>query len=402
MVRTTLADGQALRRRRSRARSPDASVPSGTTRRSAAAHGSASTISGRRSRVLARRRRVDSRAVPPRPERLARCEARHRVGTITRPTVRATLAARDVRTADWPASSVDATLSVDRGGLRVHRLDARADPARLNASGDYVWSGRGNVRFDATVSDIGELARRFQTTPLAMSGSAHLEGHVAGTVDRPRGQATLTADEVDDRRNVHRPRRRHDRARRHTGAGRCGRAGSRCAGPSGSGHRQPLSTTTPRPASSGRRSPRPFPPVCGINRRSSEGVITGSVRARGTLSRPLEVAGTADLDELERDPEGHAHQAATIRNPGRLAGSDHRRARRPRRRPDHARADVGNARDDGGGGAASSSSQRSARRSHRDCRSAASTRDAASALTGRFRSICRSLERCARPSRQAR
>ena len=89
-----------------------------------------------------------------------------------------------MRAADWPTSSVDATLSADRGGLRVHRLDARADPARLNASGDYAWSGRGNIRFDATVTDIGELARRFQATPLAMSGSAHLEGHVAGTVDR--------------------------------------------------------------------------------------------------------------------------------------------------------------------------------------------------------------------------
>ena len=64
-------------------------------------------------------------------------------GTITRPIVRATLSAPDVRAADWPTTSVDATLSVDRGGLRVHRLDARADPARLTASGDYAWSGRG-------------------------------------------------------------------------------------------------------------------------------------------------------------------------------------------------------------------------------------------------------------------
>ena len=55
----------------------------------------------------------------------------------------------------------------------------------------------GNVKFGVTVTDIGDLAWMFQTTPLAMSGRAQLEGHVEGTVDRPRGQATLTADEVE-------------------------------------------------------------------------------------------------------------------------------------------------------------------------------------------------------------
>ena len=59
----------------------------------------------------------------------------------------------------------------------------------------------------------------------------------------------------------------------------------------------------------------------------SEGVITGSVRARGTLSRPLEAAARADLDELEVTLKGTPHQAATIRNTGRLAGPDHRGAR---------------------------------------------------------------------------
>ena len=41
----------------------------------------------------------------------------------------------------------------------MDRLDVQADPARVNASGNYAWSGRGNVKFDAYVSDIGELAR---------------------------------------------------------------------------------------------------------------------------------------------------------------------------------------------------------------------------------------------------
>ena len=189
-------------------------------------------------------------------------------------------------------------LTVDRSGLRVHRLDARADLARLNASGDYLWSGRGNVRFDATVTDIGDLARRFQTTPLAMSGSAHVEGHVEGTVDRPRGQATLTADEVEIEG---------------TAIGRVGatvtldgtRAQVHADAPALAARaRMDLDIASPYNYNAEARFDRtPIPAAIPASLRNqwamSEGVITGSVRARGMLSRPLEVAGTADLDDLD-------------------------------------------------------------------------------------------------------
>ena len=180
----------------------------------------------------------------------------------------------------------------------MHRLDAQADPARLNASGNYTWSGRGNVRFDAYVSDIGELARRFQATPLAMSGGAHLAGHVGGTVDQPRGQATLTADDV---------------AIEGTSIGRVGatialdgtRAQVDADVPALSARaRMGLDISSPYDYNAEARFDRtPIPASIPVRLRNqfavSEGVVTGNLRARGTLSRPFEVAAKADLDELE-------------------------------------------------------------------------------------------------------
>ena len=235
-------------------------------------------------------------------------------GTITRPAVRATLAAREVSAADWPTGTVDAVLSADREGMRVHRLDARSDPARLSASGDYAWSGRGSARFDAYVSDIGELARRFQATPLAMSGSARLEGHVAGTVDVPRAQATLTADDV---------------AIEGTSIGRVGAvialAGGRAqidadAPALAARARADLDVTSPYHYKAEARFERTsIPASIPADLRNQfaigEGVITGSVRASGMLSSPLEVAAKADLDELEvtlKDTRIKLQRSATL------------------------------------------------------------------------------------------
>ena len=235
-------------------------------------------------------------------------------GTITRPAVRATLAAREVSAADWPTGTVDAVLSADREGMRVQRLDARSDPARLSASGDYAWSGRGSARFDAYVSDIGELARRFQATPLAMSGSARLEGHVAGTVDVPRAQATLTADDV---------------AIEGTSIGRVGAvialAGGRAqidadAPALAARVRADLDVTSPyRYKAEARFERTSIPASIPADLRNQfaigEGVITGSVRASGMLSSPLEVAAKADLDELEvtlKDTRIKLQRSATL------------------------------------------------------------------------------------------
>ena len=158
-------------------------------------------------------------------------------GTITRPTVRATLT-RDVRAADWPTTSVDATLSVDRGGLRVHRLDARADLARLSASGDYSWSGRGT----------SSSASRSPTSVISPAGSRRRPRCRGAHNRRPRGgngRSTARAGDADsrrgrNRRNGHRTRRRHDsRSTAHEHRSMRTRR-PRCAGSNGSGHRPPL------------------------------------------------------------------------------------------------------------------------------------------------------------------
>ena len=260
--------------------------------------------------------------------------------------------------------------------VRVHRLDARADPARLNASGDYAWSGRGQrpvrrVRSPTSAIWLAGFRRRLSRC----RARAHLEGHVEGTVDQPRGQATLTADDVEIEG---------------TSIGRVGatialdgtRAQVHADVPALAARaRMDLDIASPYDYNAEARFDRtPIPASIPASLRNqfaiSEGVITGN-RASSRHAEPsARGRGHGRSRRARADPDGHARHAATIRNPGRLAGSDHRRACRPRRRPDHACADVGNARDDGGGGAASSSSQRSACRSHRDCRSTASTRDA--------------------------
>jgi outer membrane protein assembly factor BamA len=224
-------------------------------------------------------------------------------GTTARPAVRATLAARDMRVADWPIGTADAMIFADLDGMRVHRLDARADPARLDASGDYAWSGRGNVRFDAHVTDVGELARRFQVTELALSGSARLEGHVAGTVDVPRGQGTLTVDGV---------------AVEGTSIGRVAAVIALAGG------RAQIDADAPALAARARvdlavASPYDYAAEARFERTSisasipatlrnrfaiGEGVVTGTVRASGMLSNPFEVAAKADLDEVELTLKG--------------------------------------------------------------------------------------------------
>ena len=116
-----------------------------------------------------------------------------------------------------------------------------------------------------------------------MSGRAQLEGHVEGTVDRPRGQATLTADEVEIEG---------------TAIGRVGatialdgtRAQVHADAPAPAARaRMDLDTVRPYNYNAEARFDRtPIPAAIPASLRNqwamSEGVITGSVRARGTLT----------------------------------------------------------------------------------------------------------------------
>ena len=73
--------------------------------------------------------------------------------------------------------------------------------------------------------------------------------------------------------------------------------------------------TRPKPASSGRPIPASIPADLRNQFAIGEGVITGSVRASGMLSSPLEVAAKADLDELEvtlKDTRIKLQRSATL------------------------------------------------------------------------------------------
>ena len=125
MVRTTFVDRRAVRRRRSRARSTDAFVRSRTTRRSAEARDCEWPIFGAAASAL----NAAGVSIPEQYRRGLKGSLNSTLepaGTIARPSVRATLAARDVSAADWPAGTVDAVLVADREGVQVHRLDARS------------------------------------------------------------------------------------------------------------------------------------------------------------------------------------------------------------------------------------------------------------------------------------
>ena len=296
-------------------------------------------------------------------------------GTINRPAVRATLAARDMRAADWPAGTVDADTSADREGMRVHRLDARADPGAAQRVRRLHLERPGQRPVRRVRQRHRRAGGRFQATPLAMSGSAHLEGHVAGN-----GRPAARAGDADrgrrgNRGDVHRPRRRQYRTRRHSGL-RLMRTRRRSPrGREWTWTSPAPMTTTPKPV---RRTSIPAAIPASLRNQFAigEGVITGSVRARGMLSHPLEVAAKADLDELELTLSGtriRLQRSATLDvSPDRITA-------------EHVDLAVGQTTRvqvsgtlaiHGCGGAGSSSRQWSARRSRRDCRPVASTRDA--------------------------
>jgi outer membrane protein insertion porin family len=117
-------------------------------------------------------------------------------GTLQRPTASATIAGRGLRTADLPAGDVDATLAADHRRVQITALEARAPGLALHASGAYAFRGDIDARFDATTSDVGQVARAFGPADIDVSGSAKVEGTARGSVSVPRVDATLTARDL--------------------------------------------------------------------------------------------------------------------------------------------------------------------------------------------------------------
>ena len=177
-----------------------------------------------------------------------------------------------------PTSSVDATLSVDRVVCGV--TDGRTPP---NASGDYVWSGRGT---SAGASVTERRTRRFQTRNRP-AGQRALEGATWGARSISRRQA---AD----------GRRRRDRRRRSTAALLSrSRAGSKLGAPArrscatGSGLAGP--TTTGRQLSSRDRRPSSQSAESASSPRRRHLFCTASHHEPS-----LESAVDADLDSSSR------------------------------------------------------------------------------------------------------
>ena len=115
-------------------------------------------------------------------------------GTIDRPVARIDLGARDLKAHVLPlAASVDAQLVVDRESVRAERLHATAGTASLVGSGRYGWRGSVDATFDLSESNLSGLAT-WVTIPTTVSGSARVQGTIAGTVRDGfrRGQATVS------------------------------------------------------------------------------------------------------------------------------------------------------------------------------------------------------------------
>ncbi len=120
-------------------------------------------------------------------------------GTLEQPRARIDLTARDLRHRTLPqAASLDARLDVDAASVRVQDARALSGATALQAAGRYSWHGPLDASFEVDQRDLSEIASQFQL-PMGLSGSARLEGTIAGTLtSRTRsGQAALTLSAAD-------------------------------------------------------------------------------------------------------------------------------------------------------------------------------------------------------------
>jgi outer membrane protein assembly factor BamA len=120
-------------------------------------------------------------------------------GTLEAPRAQIDLAVRDLRTRLLPhTTSLDAELAVDANGLRSQQVQASSGATSLQASGRYSWRGPFDARVDMSLGDLAAIASQFQL-PVAVSGSARLDGTVSGTFsgNTRRGQAVLALSARD-------------------------------------------------------------------------------------------------------------------------------------------------------------------------------------------------------------
>ena len=219
-------------------------------------------------------------------------------GTIASPRVLATLSGRAIRVADFPAADLDSTLTIDRRAIRAQSLEARLGPTRLVASGEYTWQGQIDTEFAATADDLDALARAFEVTGLAVAGSALLEGSLQGDVRSPRALGHLTTQHlsIDD-----------------TPIGALD-ATLDLAGRQLNIDARAIDLNVQLQGGLDTREPFAYKAVATLDRTSipqllpnsmrqsipvTDGAVTATVRAQGTLRRPLEGAGEIALRSLD-------------------------------------------------------------------------------------------------------
>ena len=118
-------------------------------------------------------------------------------GTVAAPALRAAVSGRGIRVPGIDDDGeLDSRLAINRTTVSVESIAARVGPLRVNASGEYRWSGQIAGEFDATASDLAALASALDLAEASVTGSADLKGSLHGTIQAPRGESQLTAQDV--------------------------------------------------------------------------------------------------------------------------------------------------------------------------------------------------------------
>ena len=252
-------------------------------------------------------------------------------GTTARPAVDVALRAREVHAAGVGAGTLDATLTATREALRVGTVVAQLGPTRLHASGSYAWSGQADVRFDAQASDLSALARTFES-PVPVTGSAQLVGRAWGTLASPRVDATLDARDASiDGTDVGQTRATFVLADHRLRVEASAPALAVVA-------RGDLDTRAPHAYQAEVRLDRAkIPALVPVRLRDqvpvSDGTVTGTLHARGTLRQPMPRLGGRDARRARRGRQRHARPPRGAGRSRVVTGPRRGHRRQPARRP---------------------------------------------------------------------
>ena len=223
-------------------------------------------------------------------------------GTFAAPRAAATITGRNLLLPDYPPGQLDARIAVNNNRLTADTFTARVGPAVVNASGSYSWAGRIDARFDAAADDLHALARLAGVDDVPVTGSARLAGRLQGTAEAPIAQAELTGEALDAYEVA---------------------IGSVTAQLHLANNRLEVDGTAPSlnallRGTVGIREPYPFQAEATLDGTSlttllppsmrdqiaTQGTVTTTIKGQGTINRPLESSGEANLRALDLTVSG--------------------------------------------------------------------------------------------------